>query len=185
MTENINTPRDAVNGAAMELHSILVSSDEDWHRITTAKLGDVVELAAAPTCVCVRLINANPDDWPSLLHEDTVDDEGTVTTHVVIPLKLSNRGIQISIPGLREVADRDHVTASTFPYELGFAITYHKVQGRTIARVILDITPWTGRSISLAGFFVGYSRVCRSTHLRFWPTSMPDRLKALKRLGNC
>ena len=57
---------------------------------------------------------------------------------------------------------------TNFPYDLAFAMTVHKAQGRTIPRVIVDITqhPATISNMEYAAIFVALSRVKHGNHLR-------------------
>ena len=62
------------------------------------------------------------------------------------------------------------VTVSEFPYDLGFAITYHRVQGRTLEYLVLDLNKYAlPPSIVYEIFYVGISRVRDGNHLRILP----------------
>lgn len=53
------------------------------------------------------------------------------------------------------------------PVTPAFAVTYWKVQGRTVERVILDLTePPFLLSLTLAMLYVGFSRVAQADHIR-------------------
>ena len=64
-----------------------------------------------------------------------------------------------------------------FPFDLAFAMTVHKAQGRTIKRVVLDLTnhPTHYSRMEFAAIFVAMSRVKTSEHIR---------LLAHKRVGH-
>ena len=48
----------------------------------------------------------------------------------------------------------------TFPVDLAFAVTYHKMQGRTVPAVILDLSSvGAGATMSVPALYVGVSRV--------------------------
>jgi hypothetical protein len=66
-----------------------------------------------------------------------------------------------SIKGTVEVRD-------VFPYHIGFAMTVHKAQGRTIHRVIIDLTkhPLHINRMKYASIFVAMSRVKAKHHIR-------------------
>jgi hypothetical protein len=55
-----------------------------------------------------------------------------------------------------------------FPFGLAFAMIVHKAQGRTIKRVIIDLTdhPKQHGKMEYAAVFVALSRVKHSDHLR-------------------
>ena len=59
-------------------------------------------------------------------------------------------------------------TSPTFTFELAFAMTVHKAQGRTISRVVLALSmhPLKTSRMSYASIFVAMTRVRHSDHLR-------------------
>ena len=61
-----------------------------------------------------------------------------------------------------------------FPYDLAFAMTVHKAQGRTIHRVIIDLMshPFKICRLEYAAVFVAMSRVRRKDHLRLLEPDM-------------
>lgn len=56
-----------------------------------------------------------------------------------------------------------------FGFELAFAVTYHKVQGMTLPKVILDLNGEGHTSITAAQVYVGISRVRRGGDIRILP----------------
>ncbi|MGL5936289.1 MAG: DUF1810 family protein, partial [Cetobacterium sp.] len=74
-----------------------------------------------------------------------------------------------------------------FPYDLGFAMTVHKAQGRTIHRVVLALSyhPSYFCRMTYAGIFVAMSRVTHGDHLRLLePLFTRDRLSLYTYLEN-
>ena len=55
-----------------------------------------------------------------------------------------------------------------FPYDLAFSMTVHKAQGRTIYRVVIDLTdhPNSRSRMKYASIFVAMSRVRQRSHIR-------------------
>ena len=55
-----------------------------------------------------------------------------------------------------------------FPFDLAFSITVHKAQGRTISRVVVDLSshPTASTQMTFASVFVAMSRVRNGDHLR-------------------
>jgi hypothetical protein len=53
-----------------------------------------------------------------------------------------------------------------FPFDLGFAMTVHKAQGRTIKRVIIDLRKHPVKPLEYASIFVAMSRVEHGDHIR-------------------
>ena len=94
-----------------------------------------------------------------------------IRNHVVIPqflqperkpLKLQTSSGQLSI------------YYSNHTLELGFAITFHKVQGRTMQKLILDLNYRPGKNhlignLDFFGFYVGFTRVSNSKNIRKLP----------------
>lgn len=67
---------------------------------------------------------------------------------------------------------------SDFAVELGFAVTYHKSQGKTLQRVVLVLD---GRgTIKLGGLYVAISRVRSGAHLRMLQLSDKARKQLCK-----
>jgi len=58
--------------------------------------------------------------------------------------------------------------ASHFPFDIACAMTVHKVQGRTISRVVVDLTchPRNCGCIKHAAIFVAMSHVSEMDHIR-------------------
>ena len=62
------------------------------------------------------------------------------------------------------------VTVSEFPFDLGFAITYHRIQGRTLKYLILDLNRYSiPPHVVYEMFYVGISRVRERNGLRILP----------------
>ena len=59
-------------------------------------------------------------------------------------------------------------TFDIFPFDLAFAMIVHKAQGRTIHRVIIDLTshPTKISQMKFAAIFVAMSRVQKKEHIR-------------------
>ena len=62
-----------------------------------------------------------------------------------------------------------------FPFDLAFSITVHKAQGRTIHRVVLDLTshPTDFCLMEFAAVFVAMSRVKEKGHIRLLSHKLP------------
>ena len=81
---------------------------------------------------------------------------------VVVPLKVYgwNECRMKQHKGVKVVKGRSRgvIKFQDFPYELGFALMYHKVQGQTM-RVILDLNRAPANALDRAMLLVGLSRV--------------------------
>ena len=64
-----------------------------------------------------------------------------------------------------------------FPFELGFSMTVHKAQGRTLDRIVVDLTnhPTHYTRMKFAAVFVAMSRVRCSEHIRLLHHADPSR----------
>ena len=65
--------------------------------------------------------------------------------------------------------------------DLGFALTYHKSQSKTLRKVLLDIRSNARPTLTWAGLYVGASRVPAGANLRLLP-GLEDQISKLKRL---
>lgn len=100
------------------------------------------------------------------------DKQPTGMTTVVVPIRLQKHDsvtytVQNPDPKIKVKA-----SISLYPHavELGFAVTFHKLQGRTVDRLILDINdrPFAP-ALTLAMLNVGISRVKSGDTLRRLP----------------
>jgi ATP-dependent exoDNAse (exonuclease V) alpha subunit len=66
--------------------------------------------------------------------------------------------------------------------ELAFAITYEKIQGKTMKKIILDLNSAPTRPIHYDAFYTGISRVRRSCDLKIIPIPPSLTLQHLKKL---
>ena len=96
---------------------------------------------------------------------------------------IERRSHKIIIPIAKDKADWENFSVQTgnplsplaklkireiFPFDLAFAMTVHKAQGRTIRRVVIDLRdhPRGVCRLKYAAMFVAMSRVEHSNHLR-------------------
>ena len=68
--------------------------------------------------------------------------------------------------------------------ELAFAITYHKLQGQTLQKVILDINmrPNSLKRLDFYSFYVGMTRVEYANNIRILPCQDDKKFSHLKSL---
>jgi hypothetical protein len=182
--ENINPSRGLANGTAAYLHSICLENPNDYEDlIRNAQPGELVEIPV-PLSVNIEIKYKKEEEahhierWPNHLTLQPATD--TQSKAVVIPV-LSNsdhNGVKFKNTTLHY---KDHFV------DLAFALTYHKVQGKTMDRIILDINhrPGSGSgmcSLDYFGLYVGISRVRESRHMRILPSHSEDGFQHIEKL---
>ena len=175
LTYNLAQHRRLANGTIVPLVSLGMRTPADnedlGRRFRAAAAGDFVDLDIPPLTVNVRVLPSPsqpvPIAWPAAATIDADD--------VVIPLKLTHTD-KVEMPG--DVAKT--ISFRSFGFELPFSVTFHKVQGLTVPRIVLDLNPYPGSSIKLAMFFVGISRVRFGSDMRIMPWSPTARSSLLR-----
>ena len=115
------------------------------------------------------------------------------TVNVMLKIKGSKRGEFIGgeiVPmGLTETENTKEdakLKRSSHPVELGFCVTYHKIQGQTVKRIILALHPRMSCQLMRLNFeslYVAMTRVRRAEDIRVmcWPDADFKHLLKLKR----
>lgn len=163
LTENINPRRGLTNGTPVTLHSLILDPEEDMsdiiNRLTDGS-GNDVRLKYNPLYILVKVKNADPNDFIGLT---VIPDE------IIIPIAMTSESKEYSIEvplkkPFKLKAKKIH------GIELGFAITFHKIQGQTCDKLIVDLNkrPFQPQ-VTFATFYVAVSRVRRSIDLKFMP----------------
>ena len=166
LDNNINPTLGMANGTPCCQHSIVLSATTDnvdfALRWAEAAPGDFLDIEE-PTAINVSLANRDAGSWPRSapcapqLGPPIVPVSGRGKTAVPVAANLG-----------RDVRD---LRATTSNHELGFAITFHKVQGQTLDKVILCLEkPLQGQGqLSTASLYVGLTRVRRNADMRIFP----------------
>lgn len=165
ITANLLARAGVANGTTGRLHSLTFDTsalttaqvDAIVAQIAAARPGDIISIPVVPMSVNVA-INA-PDTKPW-------DDRFTVVPgEAVVPTRTDVD--RISVMGTSKSVK---VSVNAHCYELGFAVTYHKVQGMTLTRLILDINErGFAPELTLQALYVGISRVRHGNDLRVLP----------------
>ena len=156
ITDNLSTAKGIVNGTPCKLHSLTPHPDEDTERINrdrpplaeainAAQPGDMVELLLPPLSVNVELLSQASQYF-------TLEDS-LVPGSFIVPIPLSK------YPKTLKLKPSDLLRQRTTPlrninyfahaYELGNSCTFHKIQGRTIPRLIIGSYSFVYSDISL------------------------------------
>jgi hypothetical protein len=154
------TRRGVCNGAAVLQHSLSFEdpahADAIQRLAATARPGEVVWLPHIPLSVNVEVLTAH--DWPAGLSLTGPDQRP------VIPIAaVHGDGISVTLPDGRTgtVAPQEHAL------DLAFAVTFHKLQGRTIDRLIVNLNqPPQPPFLSFESVYVALTRVRRGDHVR-------------------
>jgi hypothetical protein len=162
-----------IAGSMCKMHSLTLNPssdlDAEWERILRAPPGEIVMLQQAPLSVNVELSTDTP--WPT--------DETLEVGKIVVPIIVAPRPKARELHLVRRGKAQKKTTLHFFDFgvELAFAITYHKIQGQTLSRIILDLNGSGHGALSVAQFYVGISRVRFGEHIRIFPIRMEAKRK--------
>jgi len=184
ITENINTRYGLANGTPVRMHSLAFTemgrSEEAELRaiIAQAAPGQRVHLPRAPSFINVTV--ALPPHvqgvWPS--GQSLVDDS------VVLPIGLCSQKVDLTVThgvGTQEFSGR--VRAQNHRVELGFVVTFHKIQGKTVNKIVLELNhrPFQPQ-ICFNSLLVAISRVTNRENLRILKARSATSLQYLRAL---
>jgi hypothetical protein len=175
LNNNLNPTEGLANGTPIVLHSITFSDDVDQeqyiHLIENATPGAFVDIPA-PRTVNVLVPSLDLDEWLRAGHLSLS------TTDVVIPL------VYKSCEKSLITVDSQHIYYKSHMHDLAFAVTFHKMQGQTVKKIILDINcrPTSLGSLDFHAFYVGISRVKQGTNIRILPCQDNKKFKHLLHL---
>jgi hypothetical protein len=184
LSYNINGELALVNGAPISLHSITFETVEEQIRVdnlisgdNALKFGSIIDVEE-PLSVNVDINKSLDGKSISRRRKQqlqTLQHFSMDNSKIVIPLLKGVTNFKkddwhicsyrtqdlTSIKGTAEVRD-------IFTYHIAFAMTVHKAQGRTIHRVIIDLTehPLHINRMKYASVFVALSRVKSKNHIR-------------------
>jgi hypothetical protein len=174
ITENICVAHRIANGTRGIMHSLTLSpsiSDSEWNKIMLCKPGEIhwLPLDERPITVNVEIQRVNAEAW----NREWTLKEGCI----VIPIPLCpDSGAKLAKTGNLK---NSLCLLRSYYMDLAFAVTFHKVQGRTEDKVILDFNPVGNRQrvLDLATFYVAVSRVRNSRNIRVLPIKPETKRK--------
>ncbi len=187
LTNNINPAKGLANGTAAIMRRLVFETqeqhDECKAQISAAAPGELVDLLFDPIAVMVNVPSMSPTAYTDKSLQDItgLTDEDKAAGFV-IPIMPSQYPEKLKI-------GKDS-TQSVWNYyepgfEIGFSITFHKVQGLTLKRVILCLNPevYSLSNVTFRGLYVGLSRVRDGSHVKIFPPLMPGTIsKTFKHL---
>lgn len=185
ITHNINVEKGLVNGTSVVCHSITPRDANQGRLINqycdTAAVGGTLTLELRPKSVNVEVICKA--SIAESLSDCCLFKEEQVTGGPVIPLVYSTK-----------TYDKDEVytvrggpffgcrpskvkVKQSFPFDLGFAMTIHKAQGRTMKRLILVLSerPVPACQMRWSAIYVALSRVSQASDIRLLIKDPLDR----------
>ena len=178
LTENINPDKGLANGTMGHIVSLTVSSEEVdhfWAEYDAAGPGEIVELHRPPVSVNVRVAH-----WAGATPTESLIEGFSEDAGMVIPISQATSWSTYEISKRAGRKKASHLKYRGYQYELGFALTYHKVQGQTM-RVILDLNHTPNKRLEKAMLLVGLSRArTRQDILTLPMLTTPDHLFALQ-----
>jgi len=182
LTKNMNPLLGLANGTPLVCHSLVL--DHNIHNVEDIKaqiaalpFGSEIILSAPPVAVNMKVQTGLDGKKPSRAKRRQLE---ALKHHSILPMEDND----IVIP-LSEKSDKTktlkmkngspllgHLSAADvtpiLAYDLAFAMTVHKAQGRTIKRVVIALTsrPIHRNQLAYASIFVGMTRVTESDNIR-------------------
>jgi hypothetical protein len=162
ISANINPNKGLANGTCAFMHSLSWEDDAYIHevqeRISRAQPGEIIDVDLPLSLnVEVKVTPLNNAQW------SRPDDETLHAGRVVIPLDCASEAAVTLTSGAK-------MKYKQFMCELAFVITFHKCQGRTISKVILDLNRQPGQgNVQYSSLYVGLSRVRSGSDIRLFP----------------
>ena len=179
LTYNINGDLSLVNGAPLFTNSLLFENSLDLEIIKRSingpnKLpyGSEIEVnePASLNMLVQEKFDGKPISDKRRLQLKQLQKLSMSRTRVIIPITRCNKSTQKKFSNANEFSYKTGnplnpiATAEVFnifPFDLAFSMTVHKAQGRTIPKVVLDLSchPTKYTEMNFAAIFVAMSRV--------------------------
>ena len=170
LLDNLNATSGLANGTPAILDSLLFKNNDDRLRVkrllSNAQPGQIIQIPI-PSAIIASFPTLNREEWKHLSLHDSI---------VKIPLEYKSH-LKNSI----KVGIKQYVNYKSHMIELAFAITYHKVQGQTMNKIILDLNkrPPSLKQLDFHAFYVGMTRVELPTNIRILPCQDDSNFKHL------
>ena len=187
LDHNINGSVALVNGAPLTTHSLTFANQSDYnHLLSTLQNNDLpfgTEVEIEEPLAVNMIINGSLDNKPisqkrqqqlnrlrKISKKYNIDPSSPEIILPIVSKMKASSDYQIfhfkTGNILQPIASIE--VKEPFPFDLAFAMTVHKAQGRTIYRVVVDLTnhPHTICCMKYAAVFVALSRVQHQSHIR-------------------
>jgi hypothetical protein len=177
---NINVNKKTSNGTECKYHSLKLPdnmTDDMFSAFKTnaalASPGELLTLpdGIVPFAINVELSHVDRDSWPSV---QSIDED-----KIVIPILESPSGTEFPLV-FNNTALPSKVKVKMHAVDLAFSVTYDKIQGKTVSRLIADFNHVLHKPhVCMSNFVVGTSRVRNSSDIRFLPFNTDIRRNEL------
>ena len=202
LTTNLNTNLGLANGTPIKLHSRLTFATREQlmavrSQIRSLPPGSVVTLDEPPLSVNIEILSTfDSKTTPSakkMAQIDILKKHSIVKGETIIPIPIMRTHCKTHAFSVHSTSgiSKAH-TRELFPFEMSFAMTVHKAQGRTIPRVVLALSHRDNAhsQMSCASTHVALSRVKHRDNLRILMHNSGPRpgilaLKCITHLKHC
>jgi hypothetical protein len=185
ITDNLCPALLVANGTSGTLHSIIYYDDDIRNNmienINTANKGEII-LVQKPDCVIIKIKKDSTGSITNIIKKyenlklDSIDNNSIDTnTHFLFPLisKGSNyNDKQVYYGPSTEAKNKKcYIKYKSFDYDIGYAVTAHKLQGETIDNIVIELNqrPVGLKHLDLSSLYVMISRVKSLNNLRIMP----------------
>jgi hypothetical protein len=183
LTENFNVSDGYANGTIVVQHSFTYSdkmSKEDILRFEKlyndiSNIGKILTLPFPPaTITCYK---ANDEDHPfSLISKNTafIAEDYLATKRELITVNTTGAGVQNRTKSFKAKVGnyylKDLLEYINYGIELKFGVTFHKVQGLTVPKIILQLNYMPGLgSLDFHSLYVAMTRTKENSHIQKIP----------------
>ncbi len=184
---NMKPSLGVANGTSCVLHSIVMDpSTSDLEEIertyAVTAPGEFVNIPV-PRATNVQLVGLAAETWPA----DAPSVNNLRPPVLPLPGKGKNTillGPKVLDQHARHRRKKRAMSAATSGFDLGFAATFHKIQGKTVPKIILCLNkvPRDLGQLSTQSLYVGLTRVKRNEDMRIFPLRPGQNLDHLLRL---
>ena len=170
-----NTSNRVVKGAPCEFHSILCQNEAEQKEMaqliddfvptsTDDPSANVRHLSFVPKFICVRLTDEETRlNWPRRKEDPHMFVDSLVEDDLVLAFPVTEcSDLEVKLNGRM-------LNFHYYGAELAYGVTFHKLQGRTVDKLIVQLNYNEGMSISLQLLYVALTRVRNSANLRKFP----------------
>ena len=189
LTTNINPNFTLANGSKVFLHSLSFATEAIANEIVQLCVSKpygseiFLENEYCPLSVNVHVPESTNDSTHASSCQEHLKQYSLDNSAIVIPLPPNKTKVEprksTVIPDPSPVPIGRIFTTAPFPFELAFAMTIHKAQGRTLENVIIAISqrPSTFQQMCFPSVYVAFSRVRKTDDIRILVNCKARRIR--------